>query len=431
MNEVMTSAGKWRRLVALLFVSFSLLISGCKSTSNQTNVTRVGPSMTGPASSKALGNANRSYNYTSDIYLDVAVPVFDPGIPQDEYGNIDDEAVVEQDIWPQVRRLEANRFALATKEALGDTQSFGKINVTPNANVSADVYVLGKINYSDTETVKIGIRVMDATNTMWGEEEFEYRVSQGFYRDAMRKGNNPYEPVFKQIAGYVYDLLKLRSEQDKQNIERVSDVRYAAMYSPEKYAHYLTEEKSGFFSKDAAIGLNGAPSEDDPMYQRIQAIKARDMQFIDELQDSYETFGATTHDAYRKYQRETLPVAARIRKEKEKRTKAQVATAALGIAAIMLGKNSGSTAGQVAAAAAGVGAAYSLSEAIQSNRELGAQRKLLDEMGQNLDIQATDQVVEFNDQTIELQGTAAEQYAQLRQRLYEIYEMEATPDTQL
>ena len=419
------------RYVAMLVVSTTWVLGGCQSTQNQTSVTSVGPSMSSPDTAKALGDSKRNYNYTSNIYLDVAVPVFDPGIPMDEYGNVNDKEVVEEDIWPQVRRLEANRFALATADALSDTKSFGKINVTPNANVSADVYVLGKINYSDTETVEIGIRVMDATNAVWGEEEFEYRVSKGFYRDALRKGKNPYGPVFKQIAGYVYDLLKKQSEQEKQKIELVSDVRYAAMYSPEKFSHYLTEEKNGFFSKRSTIGLNGAPSEDDPMYRRIQAIKAKDMQFIDELQDSYETFAATTHDAYRTYQRETLPVAAKIRKEKEDRTKAQVATAALGIAAIMLSKNSNSTAGQVAAAAAGVGAAISLNEAIKSNRELGAQRKLLDEMGQNLDIQVTDQVVEFNDQTIELQGTASEQYAQLRQRLKEIYEMEATPDTQL
>ncbi len=425
-----TLTGKSVRLVNLFIITVALTLSGCQSTSKQTNVNSVGPSMGGPGSSKALGDKKRSYSYNSSIYLDVAVPVFDPGIPTDKYGNVNDREVVEQDIWPQVRRLEANRFALATVDALGKTNAFGKVNVTPNANVSADVYVLGKINYSDTETVEIGVKVMDATNDVWGEQEFTYRVSQGFYRDAVRKGQNPYGSVFRQIADYVYTLLQQQSEEEKRNIELVSDVRYAAMYSPEKYAHYLTEE-GGFFSSRKTIGVNGAPAENDPMYQRIEAIKAKDMQFIDQLQDSYETFEATTHDAYRTYQRETLPVAAKIRKEKADRTKAQVATAALGIAAIMLGKNSNSTAGQVAAAAAGVGAAFSLTKAVQSNRELNTQRQLLNEMGQNLDIQVSDQVVEFRDQTIELQGTAAEQYAQLRQRLKEIHNKEATPDTQL
>ena len=52
-------------------------------------------------------------------------------------------------------------------------------------------------------------------------------------------------------------------------------------------------------------------------------------------------------------------------------------------------------------------------------------------MGQNLDIQVADQIVEINDQQIELQGTASEQYYQLRSRLKDIYEMEATPMTAL
>ncbi|HAS23646.1 MAG TPA: hypothetical protein DCR51_11095, partial [Idiomarina loihiensis] len=117
--------------------------------------------------------------------------------------------------------------------------------------------------------------------------------------------------------------------------------------------------------------------------------------------------------------------------KKAERTRAQVGAGILATAAILLGKNSGSSAGQVASAAAGLGAVYSLSEAIKTNRELGTQRALLDEMGQNLDIKVTPQVVELNDQNIELTGTAGEQYAQLREKLKEIYDLESTPLTQL
>jgi len=163
---------KIKRFSVVMTLSALFTLAGCQST--QTNVTSVGPSMSGPGSSKALGKEERSYSYNSNVYLNVAIPVFDPGLPKDEYGNIDDEELVEEDIWPQVRRLEANRFAVNTREALSDTKAFGAVNVTPDANVSADVYVLGKINYSDTETVEIGVRVMDASNQIWGEEEFEY-----------------------------------------------------------------------------------------------------------------------------------------------------------------------------------------------------------------------------------------------------------------
>tara|TARA_B100000929_G_scaffold283477_2_gene264596 strand:- start:157 stop:1302 length:1146 start_codon:yes stop_codon:yes gene_type:complete len=381
--------------------------------------------MVGPGGGQQLGANSHRYRYNSDIYMDVAIPVFDPGFPTESDGSIDYDEIEEEGIWPQVRRLEANRFAIATKEALGETKSFGSINVTPDASALADVYILGKINYSDTETVEIGVRVMDAKNTVWGEEEFEYRVSEGWYRDAMSRGENPNAPVFEQIAKYVYDLLMKKSEAYKQEVQMVSDLRYAQMYSPEAFSQYLSQSRKG------EVELVSAPSESDPMLRRVRAIQAKDEQFIDSLQETYDSFWVTTETPYRKYQKETLPEAKKIRELKAERTTKQVTAGLFAVASVLLGSNSSSTAGQVAAAGAGIAAIGTLNEAIKTNKELHAQRDLFDEMGQNLDIQVADQIVEIDNQRIELQGSASEQYYQLRSHLKDIYEMEATPMTAL
>ncbi|GAB5392455.1 MAG: hypothetical protein Altm2KO_21000 [Alteromonas macleodii] len=381
--------------------------------------------MVGPGGGQALGAQKNTYNYNSEIYMDVAIPVFDPGFPTERDGTIDYDEIEEEGIWPQVRRLEANRFAIATKEALGETKSFGSINVTPDASALADVYVLGKINYSDTETVEIGVKVMDAKNTVWGEEEFEYRVSEGWYRDAMSRGENPNGPVFEQIAKFVYDLLIKKSDAYKQEVQMVSDLRYAQMYSPESFSQYLTQGRRG------EIELVSAPSDSDPMLRRVRAIQAKDEQFIDSLQETYDSFWVTTEEPYRKYQKETLPEAKKIRELEAERTTQQVTAGLFAVASVLLGSNSSSTAGQVAAAGAGIAAIGTLSEAIKTNKELHAQRDLFDEMGQNLDIQVADQIVEIDNQRIELQGTASEQYYQLRARLKDIYDMESTPMTAL
>ncbi|WP_423185943.1 hypothetical protein ACO1PK_12500 [Alishewanella sp. d11] len=422
----LSSNNKWQ---ASLLGFVVLLLTGCQTT--QTQVSSVGPAMTGPSTNTAAGTVKRAFPYNSNIFLDVAIPVFDPGIPLDARGNIDDQKVAEEDIWPQVRRLEANRFAIDTKKALAATKAFGAINVTPDASVSADVYVLGKINYSDTETVRISVRVMDATNDIWGEKSFEHQVGQAFYRDALRKNQNPYAPIFNDIAAYVYDLLIKKSEKDKQTIQQVSDLRYAAMYSPEAFGSYLTTKRKGFGSRQAVFQLTGAPAEQDAMLQRVRLLQNKDEQFVDTLQDSYEAFYAETSEAYLKYQRETLAIAADIRKKKAERTAQQLVAAGGAVLGIMLAKNSNSKAGEIGAIAAGTAAVFSLSKAIETNHQLSAQRDVLSEMGQNLDIKVTPQVVELNDQTIELQGTALEQYTQLRQRLLQIYQLEATPDTQL
>lgn len=417
------SSFKPKTLLTVVATASFILLGGCGST--QTNVSSVGPSMVGPGVGQPLGAQRNNYNYNSEIYMDVAIPVFDPGFPTDSDGSIDYDEIEEEGIWPQVRRLEANRFAIATKEALGETKSFGSINVTPDASALADVYVLGKINYSDTETVEIGVRVMDAKNTVWGEEEFEYRVSEGWYRDAMSRGENPNGPVFEQIAKFVYDLLIKKSEAYKQEVQMVSDLRYAQMYSPESFSQYLSQSRKG------EIDLVSAPSESDPMLRRVRAIQAKDEQFIDSLQETYDSFWVTTEAPYRKYQKETLPEAKKIRELEAERTTKQVTAGLFAVASVLLGSNSSSTVGQVAAAGAGIAAIGSLSQAIQTNKELHAQRDLFDEMGQNLDIQVADQIVEIDNQRIELQGTAAEQYYQLRSRLKDIYDMEATPMTAL
>ncbi len=417
------SSFKPKTLLTVVATASFILLGGCGST--QTNVSSVGPSMVGPGVGQPLGAQRNNYNYNSEIYMDVAIPVFDPGFPTDSDGSIDYDEIEEEGIWPQVRRLEANRFAIATKEALGETKSFGSINVTPDASALADVYVLWKINYSDTETVEIGVRVMDAKNTVWGEEEFEYRVSEGWYRDAMSRGENPNGPVFEQIAKFVYDLLIKKSEAYKQEVQMVSDLRYAQMYSPESFSQYLSQSRKG------EIELVSAPSESDPMLRRVRAIQAKDEQFIDSLQETYDSFWVTTEAPYRKYQKETLPEAKKIRELETERTTKQVTAGLFAVASVLLGSNSSSTVGQVAAAGAGIAAIGSLSQAIQTNKELHAQRDLFDEMGQNLDIQVADQIVEIDNQRIELQGTAAEQYYQLRSRLKDIYDMEATPMTAL
>lgn len=402
----------------------ALVLSACQSAPG---VQHVGPSMTGP-SGATLGNTERTYTYNSDIFLNVAVPVFDPGLPLDRNGNVDYDQLVEDDIWPQIRRLEANRFALETKRALGKTNSFGSIDVTPDTNASADLYVLGKINHSDTETINISVRVIDGTNATWGTQTFEHRVSEGYYRDAFNSNGNPYDPIFTSIANYVYDLLREKSEAQKANIQAVSEMRYAAMYSPETMGSYL--EKSST-RNGVVYSLNGFPAEEDPMLQRIRLIQAEEQNFISELQGNYATFYEKSDSSYRDYHRETLPVAAAIRREKAQRGRQQATALFAAIGAGLLMRNSGSTAGEIGALVLGATSLYNIGGAIESNRSLDNQRQLLSEMGQNLDIQVTPQVIEYRDQTIELQGSAREQYTQLRAQLLEIYKVEATPDQNL
>ena len=383
----------------------------------------------GPGQYSPLGSQATQYDYASDIYLDVAIPVFDPGFPLREDGQIDDEAVAEAGIWPQVRRTEAKRFAIDTQSALADTKAFGKINVTPTANTNADVFVLGRIDKSDTEQVELTVSVIAATGKVLDSRSFAHEVSSGFYRDAMNRNQDPYGPVFEQVARFVFDTVNQLDDSTRQTMKDVATVRYAAVYSPERFGPYLdvSQNRAGTYE----YALNGLPAQDDPMLARINAIKAQEMMFVDNLQDNFAVFQAQTQDAYRTYQKETLPIVKRIRKEQAKRTGSQLAAIGFTVAAVLLNKNSNSTASQVGSAIAGIAAASTLIDAVQSNRQIARHRELFEEMGENLDIGLSPQVIEFNDQEIELVGTAGEQYQQWRAYLQQMYALEATPDIAL
>ncbi|NVK54938.1 MAG: hypothetical protein HWE26_04935 [Alteromonadaceae bacterium] len=407
------------RIVMIAVVTGAVLV-GCQSTSSR--VSSVGPGSVGPGSYTPAGTSKeRKYNYSSDVFLDVAIPVFDPGLPTDNAGVIDWEEVADEGIWPQVRRLEANQFSMETKKALEKTKAFGSVSITPNAGAVADVYVLGNIVYSDSEMVEINVKVMDATNHTWGEKTFEHQVSRGFFRDAMNKDKDPYGPIYANIASWVYDLLNDQSDEEKQEIERVSDIRYAALYSNEAFGDYLTISRGEY-------KLTGLPAENDRMWQRIQAVKAKDEQFIDSLQNNYETFYVSANSDYRKYQRETLPLAIEAREKREARNAKMIGAGILTVAAILLDRNSSSgLAKDIAIAGAGVAGVL----AYKDHSELSELSSVLDEAGSSLDIKVSPQVIEFEGEQIELAGTAAEQHAQLQAKLRELYELESTPDNAL
>jgi hypothetical protein len=395
----------------------ALVFSGCGSTGSSIN--NVG---SGSEQYSAQNAMNRTYNYASNVYLDVAIPVFESGLAGPYEYDLQEEQR-EEGIWPQVRRLEANRFSLDTKKALEKTRAFGSVNVTPNAQVDTDLYVLGKIISSNTEIVEINVKVMDAKNQTWGERQFEFRVGPFFHKDPLNKGKNPYEPVFASVASWVYDLLIKRSDDEKREIENVSNLRYAKNYSPQVFSQYL-EAKSNVWR------LTGMPAESDRTYKRVSAIKAKDDQFIDVLQTNYETFYQTSDEAYSTYHKETYALAKRKREAKSERTKKQLLTAGLAVLAVVA-KNQDSNLGDATSVVAAIGAASNLKDAIDANAELHDVRDILDESGSSLQLKVSPQVVEFENEKIELAGTAQEQYQQLRQRLKQIYDLEKTPTKQL
>jgi hypothetical protein len=413
------------------FLLFSILfLSACESTRSSQNA----PLLVGPEFVQANDKpAEKRYTHQSDIFLDVAIPVFDPGFPIDNNtGEVDYEELGELDIWPQLRRTEAKRFAIQTKKALEKTKAFGSISNLPDANTTADLFVLGKINHSDSELVELEVTVVDSSGEIWGKKSFEHTVSQFFFRDQMNEDKNPYQPVFNQVADYVYSLATEMSDEERQVIKNTTLMRYAQYYSPQEFSQYLSasiQKKDG--QRYYKFDVTGMPAEGDKMMSRIDTLRNQDLLFVDNLQNQFEAFEQETEVPYRTWQEEMLPELARMRAvRKERNTKVALGVLA-GIATAVLAKNSGSTAGEIGTVVGSIASAWSLKDAFDLNASLRVHKAVIEEMGQGIDIDLSPTVMEFEDETIELQGTAREQYQQWKAHLREIYALESTPDVDL
>ena len=371
----------------------------------------------GPQLSSDFGKTDAALATDHLPAIDVVVPVFDPNIPEDS------DTWKKKGIYPELRRAESNRFALKMKTALEDTGAFGAVRVVPNATATGDLYVLGKILQSNGEDVKINIAATDISGRRWFAKDFKHRVKEGFHGNIRNKGKDPYAPVFEEAAAYVVKQLKKRDAGELAKLQRISEIRFGTSLSEETFARYL--KASG-----GRLDLAAAPADDDPRLQRIKPIRVRHELFIDRMQTHYTDFDAKLDSSYLVWQQQSLVEVKGARKAKRKAITQGILGGLLVIAGAAAAREN-TPLGDAAAIGGIGGGAFVLGEAWQTRSEMKVHREALAELGESIDIQIAPQVVEYEEQTAELEGDAAQQYEQWIGFLKKIYELEATPAKQL
>lgn len=358
--------------------------------------------------------------------LDVIIPVFDPGIPEDDAALEDDE-----EVWPELRRAEAVRFALILKEKIEATGKFGAVRVTPNAEATGDLYVIGKIIESNGLDVEIGVDVFDISGAKWYDEEYEHEVPEKFFKSIRNKGKDPYDPVFVEAAQDLVEHLDDADDTELALLKPVTEMRFGANFSEESFSEYIKDD-------GGEIELTGLPSEDDPMLRRIRAIWVRDQLYVDNLQQHYEAFNAKMAPSYTVWQKQSQEAQIALNEARVKQTTqivGGVLLAILGVGLAAASSNSGNAARSAGAfagaAAAGVGSVILFSEGFKTGNETKFHASTLEELGESVDSELAPQVVEFEGETKKLTGNAAKQFAEWRSFLKQVYEQEKTPEKQL
>lgn len=398
-----------KKIIVYLLI-FSQILVGCATTNGQNTV--------GPKLSSSYQEAIDKTIISTAPKLDVIIPVFDPGLPENEED-------YEEGIWPELRRAEASRFAYKLKQALDNSQEFGAVRVTPDQTASGDLYILGRIEESNGQDVTFELNVVDISGKEWIDESFSHEVQEYFYKNNRNKGKDPYNPVFKQAADEIIDALKDHSSSELDDLKYIANLRFGASFNDVAFMEYMDTDGSD-------IELVSKPSDSDPLFQRVMAIRVREQLFVDNLQQNYVSFSQNMNTSYLAWQQASFTEMQLQQEARKKGIYKMIGGVLLVALAIAAGASRDSNlAFDAASIAGGVGGALLISSGYKSSEEAKLHQDAINELSESINLELEPQVISFEEKTVELTGNIQQQFAQWREFLKRIYEQESTPNMEL
>jgi hypothetical protein len=390
---------KQAALARLAAAAFTLLLAGCV-VQDQRPVQRIGAE-------------RATTEVATDELLDVGVRLFDPNVPEDEAER------EKRRIFPEVRKAESRYFPVLVRDTLEDTGQWGQVRVLPREGTGMDVFVDGRILASDGRELKLEIVATDATGRTWLSKTYEFQADTRAYRpDDISRPRDPFENLYNTLANDLLAARRALTVEQRVQVRQVSDLRFAADLAPYAFGSYLAQDRKGLYSP---VRL---PAAEDPVVQRMERVRERDYALVDTLNEHYSSFGdgvAEPYTNWRKYNHEELEAESQAKREALTR---QVLGAVAVVGGIMAGQETSSSAGSAAATAAVIGGIYAFKSGLDKRAEIKIHAESLKQLGDSFQAEVQPMVVDIEGRTLQLKGSAEEQYAEWRKLLRELYEDE-------
>jgi len=348
----------------------------------------------------------------ADELLDVGVRLFDPNVPEDE------QQREKERIFPDVRKAESRYIPVLIRDTLEDTGQWGQVRVLPRDGNGMEVFVDGRIVQSDGRELRLDVVVTDAAGRTWFRRTYQGQADTRAYKDVVAKPRDPFENVYNTLANDLLAARRALTREQRVALRRIAELRFAADLAPYAFGGYLAQDKRGLYS------VTRLPADDDPVVQRMQRVRERDYALVDTLNEYYANFGgsiAVPYTEWRKYTHEELEAEAQAKREALTR---QVLGAVAVVGGIMAGSETSSSAGSAAATAAVIGGMYAFKSGLDKRAEIKIHTESLKQLGDSFQSEVQPMVVDVEGRTLQLKGSAEEQYAEWRRLLRELYENE-------
>jgi hypothetical protein len=348
--------------------------------------------------------------------LDVAVVVFDPGVPAGEIDREIIEELIEEGTFVQIRRTESLYFSVQLRDTLRRSNHWGAVWITPEETRASDVNVVAEILHSDGETAVIRVDATDATGRVWINKEYEIEVPGGAYNRSRHGGLDPYQDLFNEIANDLADARMALNREETERLRNVAALRYAEELSPEAFSGYVAPTRNGTFE------LARLPAEDDPQFSRTQRARQREMLFFETLNSHYVNFAneaSNSYDSWRQFSREETIQVREITRSNRFRMGMGIASI---VASIVYGQNSdGEFSDRVIRDSMMYIGMDMLRTSASRRQEKRIHVETLEELSASFDDEVEPMVVEIAGTQRRLTGTADIQYDEWKQLLRDLY----------
>lgn len=339
-----------------------------------------------------------------DTLLDVGIRVFEP-----ELENLPDEALE----FDGVRQAESIWVADRLKTTLDSTGAWGYVRVIPDDLVVIDLLIEGKILQSDGETSRFHLTARDSSNRIWLDKTYSQVISHYAY-SSEQIGEEPFQGIYNQIANDLLILMEQMEPGQRRQLRKVTDMRFAAQFSPEAFSEFLVTDDNGYYQ------LERLPADNDPMLERIESIRLRDQMFVDVLQDYYRGFVSNMETPYDAWREQSF-VETTVIRELDQAANARKLGGWLAIAAGLGAQFSDEYLVRLAGTSAIYGGVENIRAGYMAQDEALLHIQTLSELGESLEYELEPSVIELQDRTVTLAGTTRDQYQEWKDILREIY----------
>lgn len=348
--------------------------------------------------------------------LDVGVRLFDENVPADE------KIREKERIFPDVRRAEARYIAMQIRDTLEGTAHWGQVRVIPADADALDVHVSGKIIESTGAMLRLEVSVSDASNRVWFKKEYQQPADTRSYRDNTGRVRDPFQNLYSTLANDMLAYRQQLTSAQLQALRRISELRFAAELAPYAFKNYIETDRNGVYR------VTRLPADDDPLFVRMDRIRERDYALLDTINEHYALFAENMADPYLSWRRYSYDEIEAHDEAKRQSLARKLLGAAAIIGGLVAGTESNTYVGQAAGTAAVFGGAYAIKSGFDKGAEVKMHSESLKQLGESFQAEVQPMVVEVEGRTLQLRGTAEEQFNEWRRLLRELYENETGMD---